>query len=429
MAENRIKNFEELATTENRRSALLVAEAALESLDTVKVMERSVSLRGDVLNVQGENFDLSKFKNIKVVGFGKASYRAALALEKILGPRITAGAVIGLEEGEGKYIKTFAGTHPKPSAQNVLAGQKIFEIVKNSSGDDLLIVLVSGGGSALLCSSEEEREQGIKLYESFLKTGKTIGVLNTVRKHLSVLKGGGLAKIAYPATVIGLVFSDVPGDNFGDVASGPTYKDLSTVADAAKIISDNNLGEFNLMETPKDDKYFEKVRNFVLVSNTTATEAMAAKAAELGFAAHVISTELYDETNLALEKIFSAKQEQGEKNTVIIAAGESKLKVSDRHGKGGRNSHMALLAACKHKIGEDSVFISLASDGLDNSDAAGAIVDKNTCAKAKGMDMDGEVYLHGFNSYEFFKKTGDMLITGPTGANVSDLMLLLKKND
>lgn len=425
--ENRIKNFEELATTENRRSALLVAEAALESLHTEKVMERSLSLAGNILTIQGENFDLSKFKGIKVVGFGKASSAAVRALEKILGSKIQEGAAVGLEKGEGRYIETFAGTHPKPSAPNIEAGQKIFEIVKNASAEDLVIVLVSGGGSALLCSSKDECEQGARLYESFLKTGKTIGVLNTVRKHLSVLKGGGLAKIAYPAAIIGLIFSDVPGGNFSDVASGPTYKDLSTVADAEKIIAENHLGEFKLTETPKDDKYFEKVRNFVLVSNKTAADAMAEKARELGFAAEIFSTELYDDMEPALDKIFAAQKKHKEENTVVIAAGEPKLKVSDRHGKGGRNSHMALTAACSHKIDRDSVFISLASDGLDNSDAAGAIVDESTCAKAKDLDMDGEVYLHGFNSYEFFKKTGDMLITGPTGGNVSDLMLLLTR--
>ncbi|MFA6510252.1 MAG: glycerate-2-kinase family protein [Candidatus Paceibacterota bacterium] len=258
MDQKRIKNFENLATTENRKLALLVAEAGLDALDTGRVIASSVTLNGNILQIQGESFDLSKFKNIKVVGFGKASCTAALALEKILGSRIGGGAVIGLEKNKCEYVETFAGTHPKPSAPNILAGQKIFELVKNSTIDDLIIALVSGGGSALLCSSAKESEQGIKLYESFLKTGKTISVLNTVRKHLSILKGGGLAEIAYPATVIGLIFSDVPGDNFGDVASGPTYKDVSTVADAEKIIADNNLGDFDLMETPKDDKYFEK---------------------------------------------------------------------------------------------------------------------------------------------------------------------------
>ena len=123
--------------------------------------------------------------------------------------------------------------------------------------------------------------EGAKLYDGFLKTGRTIAEMNTVRKHLSLLKGGGLAKIAYPATVIGLIFSDVPGNNFENVASGPTYKDKTTIADAQKIITENNLGKFDLIETPKEDKYFEKVYNFVLVSNKTAVEAMAKKAKNL----------------------------------------------------------------------------------------------------------------------------------------------------
>src|SRR3989344_2912637 len=247
--ENRIKNFEQLATTDNRKLALLVAEAGLESLDTEKVIGRSLSLEGNILKVMGESFALAKFKNIKVVGFGKASCAAASALEKVLGSKIGGGAVIGLDKTQCDFIETFAGTHPKPSLPNIEASKKIFEMVKNSAADDLIIALVSGGGSALLCSSERECEQGTKLYEAFLKTGKTISELNTVRKHLSILKGGGLAKIAYPATVIWFIFSDIPGDNFEDVASGPTYKDLSTVRDAAKVIAANNLGEFELMET------------------------------------------------------------------------------------------------------------------------------------------------------------------------------------
>ncbi len=166
----------------------------------------------------------------------------------------------------------------------------------------MIIVLVSGGGSALLCCPEKECKQGMLFTIAFLKTGGTISEMNTIRKHLSLLKGGGLAKIAYPATVIGLIFSDIPGNAFENVASGPTYKDKTTVADAEKIITENNLGNFELIETPKEDKYFEKVHNFVLVSNTTAVDAMAKKAKELDLDAKIVSTELYDEVDKAFEK-------------------------------------------------------------------------------------------------------------------------------
>jgi glycerate-2-kinase len=215
----------------------------------------------------------------------------------------------------------------------------------------------------------------------------------------------------------------VPGDNFAEVASGPTYKDKTTIADAQKIITENNLGEFNLIETPKEDKYFEKVYNFVLVSNKTAVEAMVRKAQKFNLGVNIISTDLYDEINEAIKKIFSAQ----ENNTVVLAAGEPSIKVKNKKGKGGRNLHIGLQAIKMKMIGQNSVFISLASDGLDNSDAAGAVIDKSTIEKVEKLGLDVDDYSDRFDSYPFFQKTGDMIITGPTGANVSDLMILLTK--
>ncbi|MFA6520509.1 MAG: DUF4147 domain-containing protein [Candidatus Paceibacterota bacterium] len=423
MRDKQIKNFEDLATTENRRDALAIMEAGLKSINTENVILNSVRLQDDVLSIMGESFVLSKYKNIKIVGFGKSSCEGAIALEKILGDKIKEGVVIGLSKVICDNIEIFAGTHPRPSEANVEAGKKIYEIAKNSTEDDLIIALVSGGGSALLCYGDEECVQGVKLYDAFLNSGKTITEMNTVRKHLSLLKGGGLAKIAYPATVIGLIFSDVPGDNFADVASGPTYKDVTTIADAEKIIAKNNLGEFKLIETPKEDKYFEKVHNFVLVSNTTAAQAMAEKGKELGLATKIVSTELYDKGDDAIQKIFNAKGE----NTLVLAAGEPKIEVKDKSGKGGRNTHLSLQVLNNKIIDENSVFISFASDGQDNSDVAGAVVDKNTIEKAQKLNLNSEEYLNNFDSYNFFAKTGDLIITGPTGANVSDLMVLLTK--
>ena len=274
------------------------------------------------------------FQKIKVVGFGKSSGEAAMALEKILGDKITEGAVIDLEKVDCKYIETFAGTHPVSSAENFIAGKKIYEIISGSTTEDLIIALVSGGGSALLCYPENECEQGAKVYDAFLASGKTINEINTVRKHLSLLKGGGLAKVAYPATVIGLIFSDIPGDNFFEVASGPTYKDETTMADAQKIINENNLGQFDLVETPKEDKYFEKVHNFVLVSNKTAVEAMAKETEKSGLSVKIISTNLYDEVDAALKKIFNTTEETPP-YMVRLAAGEPSVVVPKNAGKGG----------------------------------------------------------------------------------------------
>ena len=278
-----------------------------------------------------------------------------------------------------------------------------------------------------MCHGKEECESGIKLYDSFLKSGKTIAEINTVRKHLSFLKGGGLAKIAYPATIVALIFSDIPGDNFENVASGPTYKDMTTVDDANKIIRENNLGEFNLIETPKEDKYFEKVHNFVLVSNQTAVEAMAQKAQEFNLETDIISTRLFDEASSVLKKIFSSKLYFHKENSVVLAAGEPSIVISPNRGKGGRNMHMGLLAIKNKTIDENTVFISFASDGMDNSDAAGVVVDKINIKNAEKLRLDVDDYLERFDSYSFFSKAGGIIKTGPTGANVSDLMILLKK--
>ena len=420
-----IKNFDELATTENRRLSLEIAEFGLEAISTKSVILNKIKLENNILTIEGQSFDLAKFKNIKVVGFGKCSCEAGKVLEEVLGDKINVGAIVGLNKIDCKYIETFAGTHPRPSEANIEPGKRIYEIIKDSKEDDLIIVLVSGGGSALLNYPESEVAQGRMLYENFLKSGKTINEINTVRKHISLLKGGGLAKIAYPATVIGLIFSDVPGDNFSEVASGATYKDELTNEDAQKIIDEYNLGKYELIETPKENKYFEKVHNFVLVSNKTAVEAMNKKSQELGFKTDVLSTEMYDEVEVTLHKIFHEEKD----NTVVLVAGEPKLVVTKKGGSGGRQLYMGLEEIKLKMIDNDSVFIALASDGMDNSDAAGVIVDKKTLEDVEKLGVDVEKILESFDVYPVFKKSGDMIMTGPTGANVSDLMILLTKNN
>jgi len=225
--------------------------------------------------------------------------------------------------------------------------------------------------------------------------------------------------------VVSLIFSDIPGDVFENVASGPTYKDTSTVEDARKIIKENNLGEFDLIETPKEDKYFEKVENFILVSNKTAVEAMMKKALDFNLKANIISTDLYDGYKEVIKKIFSNKKE----NTIVLAAGEPSVVIKNISGRGGRNLHMGLEVVKEKIINDDSVFISFASDGMDNTDAAGAIIDKNTIEKINKLGLDIPDYSERFDSYSVFEKSGDLIKTGPTGSNVSDLMLLLSKSN
>ncbi len=423
MKKGYIKNFEEISISKNRELTLEIIEAGYEAIDTEKVITDSIILEGEILKVQDNIYDLSLYKKIKVVGFGKASCQAAYILEGILGDKISEGAIIGLHKVPCKYIETYAGMHPVPSLENIVGGKRISEIATNMKEDELLIVLVSGGGSALLCYPESECIQGKKLYQNFLKSGQTINEINTIRKHLSLLKGGGLAKAAYPATVIGLIFSDIPGNHFQDVASGPTYKDVTTVHDAKRIIEQFDLGEYDLVETPKEDKFFEKVKNYVLVSNQNALHAMESKAKELDLSVEIISDELYSNVESSLEKIFSAQKE----NTVILAGGEPSLKVHGKTGLGGRNLHMALSALHMNLVKDHSVFVSFASDGMDNSDSAGAIADKFTVEKFNKLKIDAEEYLDNFDSYSAFLQSRDMIITGTTGSNVSDLMVLLTR--
>ncbi len=420
-----IKNYAEIAISKNREIVLSGIKKALDSIDTKNIIKNNIILKDNVLKIQDKEFDLNLFEKIKVVGFGKSACDAALALEEVLGDKINQGIVVGLNKITCNHIETFVGTHPKPSLTNVAPGKRIYELLKDSTEKDLIITIVSGGGSALLCYPESECIQGEKLYNTFLKSGQTILEINTIRKHLSLLKGGGLAKLVYPATVIGLVFSDVPGDKFEEVASGPTYKDETTISDAQKIIDKYNLGDFDLIETPKEDKYFEKVFNFILVDNKTAVLSLEDTFKNLGLKTKILSTSMYDEVEKNINEIFQAK----ENNTVILAAGEPRLKVYGNRGSGGRNLYMALKALKLNHFHNDTVFVSLASDGMDNGPYAGAFADSLTLEKVKNLNINIDEALNNFDAETAFKKTNDLIITGPTGANVSDLMILFCKDE
>lgn len=419
-----IKNAPELATTPARELALNIADAGLEAIDTERVILNSVKLHGDILRIKDAEFDLTKFKSIKVVGFGKASCAAAGALEEVLGARITAGAIIDISIGKCKLIEHFVGTHPIPSAENVEATRHIVDLATGITEQDLVLVIVSGGGSALLCYPQNECDQNAKLYEKFLPTGATIQELNLVRKHLSSLKGGGLAKLFYPATIVGLIFSDVPGGNDKIVASGPTFKDESTAQSAREVIKKYGIdeGEFEFVETPKEDKFFEKVTNLTLVSNELALYAMKRRAEDFGLRANIISSELYDNAKISTEKMIAGLLGCD----VALAAGETSLMVDKKGGSGGRNLFLAV-EAVKH-LSPGMEFIALASDGRDNCDFAGALVDEGTFAKMKELNLDIEKYLSNYDAVPPLEQTNSLIKTGPTGANISDLMILLKKS-
>lgn len=423
MPEISIKNSRELLKNSGRSAMLKIVEAGLNAIETENIIKKSVSLLENkkILKIKDFEISLSRFRRIKIIGFGKASCEAALTLEKIFGNKIKGGVVIDVKAAKCEYITSLVGTHPRPSKQNILATRHILELAKETNKDDLILAVVSGGGSALLCWPEEECEQGKRLFSDFLKVGGDVRELNIVRKHLSFLKGGGLAKLFYPAAVVGLIFCDVPGGSAEEVASGPTFKDSTTMKDAEAILDKYGLSGYTLTETPKEDIYFEKVVNIPLVTNVRALSAMARAAKRLGFQPKIFSAEIGDGASAVLKKM----KRLASKKTVILGGGEIKLAVKKGGGSGGRNTHLALAAAkC---IGRTDIFVSVASDGIDNSDAAGAIVDLETIKKAKKFKLRAEDYLQDYDSYDFFKKTKDLIFTGPTGANVSDLMIWMRK--
>lgn len=421
--DHRIKNYQELAKTKHHQDALDIIEAGYDAIDTEKAILENIKLVDGVLKVKDNEYDLSDFENIYIVGCGKVVCKAAATLEKVLDKKITDGAVIGINGGICEVVKDYEGTHPIPSQQNFKATEDIMRVGEKATDKDLVIAIIGGGGSALLCSSQKECDQGRDLYEDFLPSGGSIDELNLVRRHISTLKGGGLAKILYPATVVSLIFSDVPGDDCRVVASGPTYKDDSTIADAKKIVEKYNIRNLELVETPKEDKYFEKVKNVLLVSNNNAIAKMSEKAESLGYKSINGGCNLYnfpDEVN----KNF---QDLAEENSVVIFGGETKLVVPENcSGKGGRNDFLSLFMS--EHLKDNQIFVSMASDGHDNTDAAGGIVDGQTSEEIKSLGIDLEKHKVCLDSYPVLEKVNKLFFTGYIESNVSDLMFLLTFN-
>lgn len=417
---HRIQNFDELNTSPLRSDALAIAEAAYAAIDTETAIKAKLSVSGTSLKAGDRTYDLSKYKRIRVIGFGKASATAAGAVESLLHTWLTDGAVIDVRSGPSSIINMSQGAHPRPTQVNVVLTEHIVEMAKDSSQDDLVVIIVSGGGSSLLCYPAQECDQAARLYDDLLKTGATIEEMNTIRKHISNVKGGWLAKHLHPADVIGLIFCDIPGDHYEEVASGPTYLDRTTVADAQRVLDTYGLSGYTLNETPKDEVLFEHVYNVPILSNTIAVQAMEEAARNLGYAVVTIGTALYDPPR----ELVQCMHESASAKTAVLGAGESSLVVTKKGGTGGRCQYMALEAL--RILPENELLLPLASDGIDNSDAAGAFADAQVMQKARQLSLSIEERLADYDTYSFFKASGALLYTGQTGANVSDLFILLR---
>ncbi len=422
-----IQNYQELATTKQRRDALAILETGYKAVDTGEAVRRSVKLKGSVLTIQNRRYDLDKYKRVVLVGIGKAAYEASYALQKIMKSRLKEGIVLDVKcDGKLKNITCFDGTHPMPSEKNSRATAKIMDLVNSLDSHDLLLTIVSGGGSALLCQPYKMRRgELVMITRALMNAGATIEELNTVRKHLSVIQGGQLARMAHPATVASLVFSDVPGNGLTIVASGPTAMDDTTITDAAKVLTKYKIMKAcpipgcDLIETPKDPVFFKKVRNFLVVTNRVAVKAMQEEAQKRGYKARVYSVRLVGEAREVGKDLAKAVR-AGE---ALIAAGETTVTVKG-DGKGGRNQELALGALVN--LPDNVLVSSVASDGIDYTPIAGGIADKKTLEIVEKKKLDPHEALKTNNAYPFWKKTGSAIKTGDTGINVSDLMLALK---
>lgn len=420
-----IKNFDKLATTPQRKIVLGLVEEALSSIQTENVLNRKINVSNGKLIIKDKSFDLSNFQRVFLIGFGKGSARNSKFIEEKLGNYLTDGFVIDTNPEDFKKIKFTKGTHPLPSEQNLIFTKLLLkDELRDLSEKDLFIVVVTGGGSALFETPYRVTlDKLIAIEEQLLKSGADIFEMNTVKKHLSLLKGGGLLKYLYPSRVIGIISSDVPGNDLSVISSGPTVRDQTTVEDALNIADKYRLRDItrdDFTQTPNEDKYFENVFNFLILSNQTALEAMRQKAHDLGFAANIFSNKFQMEARKAGETLIK----NAEKGTILLVGGETTVKVTGR-GEGGRNQEVVLSALAS--IDEKTIISSFDSDGWDNSPFAGAIGDFKTVEKAKSLHLDPLMYLNSNNSLEFFQKVGDGIETGRLPSNVADLMIILRK--
>jgi glycerate-2-kinase len=420
-----IKNRDILGTTMLRLDALDILEAGYEAVLTERVITQALRREEDDLIIGDRTLSLSRYARVLVVAIGKCAVDAALALERILGDRISGGIVLDVRAVQFDRLRSFQGTHPFPSEANREATTEIVGLLRSTTEQDLVIAVISGGGSALLTlpyqmTPDELQRMTAALWEK----GATIAEVNTVRKHTSLILGGHFAKEAHPATVLSFIFSDVPGNDIETIASGPTVMDASTIAEADAILRKYDVREktglsIPLLETPKDATYFARVLNELVVTNRTALEAMAARAESLGYAA-----EIKDDRIQGIASEVGATIVSGviPGKHCLLWGGETTVRVTGG-GTGGRNQELALGAA--RVIPDGVVLVAAASDGWDNSDVAGAITDAGDRKRAEMLGLDPDAILAENDSYRFWQRVGGAIVTGRTGINVADCYMVL----
>jgi len=426
---------------------------ALLAADPRTILRNKVRVRGNELEIGTLSFKLSEFRRVLVIGGGKASAGMASEIERILDGWITGGSVnipaYTKPWPKSKRIKFNPATHPVPREAGVRGVKNMLRLVGHPSEDDLVICLISGGGSALmpLPSAGILLSDKQKTTNLLLKSGAKIDEINAVRKHLSDFKAGRLAEKLYPATVLSLIISDVVGDKLESIASGPTVPDDTTYADAYTILQERGLWrkvpgsvrkriqkgkEGKLLETPKkSSRIFKRVHNVLVGTNKESCQAAAEVLEKRGYHSLILSTRLQGEAR-EVGKILAGicisireNQLPAAPPAALVAGGETTVIVHGK-GRGGRNQELVLSAGLSIRGNPAILVSSIGTDGVDGpTNAAGAVADGVTVDRGLRIHMDPDSYLRENNSYPFFERLNDLVLTGPTGTNVNDIFIAL----
>jgi glycerate 2-kinase len=428
---------------EMRVTARHFFEHALKESSIDKAFRRHVACERGVLRICEDLYDLNSYRHRFVISIGKAAHTLVTALEMQAGDRFE-GIVAGSVEPpwQARGFRYFSGGHPMPNQESIRAADAMLKSVAAQDASSLVIYLLSGGGSSMVekpLDEEVSLADLVATYHVLVHSGAPIAEINAIRKHLSAVKGGKLARAAYPAQQVSILVSDVPDDTPDALASGPTMPDSTTVGDCYAIASKYEMLKHlpqsvrqlferrALDETPKsDDPAWHRSRWWTVLSNASLFEAIKPEAERHGFRVEVDNGcddwDYEKASDYLLDRLRELRRQSD--RVCLISGGEVTVKVT-HGGTGGRNQQFAL--ACAEKIvAENITILSAGTDGIDgNSPAAGAVVDGTTLQRARAHGLDAKIYLSGFNAYLYFEKLGDTVMTGPTGNNLRDLRVLL----
>ncbi|MGC8745694.1 MAG: glycerate kinase type-2 family protein [Candidatus Saccharicenans sp.] len=433
-----------------------ISQEVLRAVKPVRLIEENVKREGKYLWVGGERIDLDDYEGISMISIGKAGGALYESFWPLIKDRLKEAVATGVDKFEVKNNAILIpAAHPLPDKWSLEAGKKAYQLALSLSEKDLLLVLISGGGSSHLCYPEFglELEAKREVIELLLKAGADIKELNTVRKHLSRIKGGRLAKAAWPAKVVNLIISDVIGNDLENIASAPTWCDSSTFAQALEVLARKGISEICpasalkiLLEgakgrreetVKKGDKILGKVSSFIIGDNLKALYAAKQEARNYGLETIILTSEDNGQAREAAEKYiqqlstFIQKVREKKRAFCLLGGGELVVKVKGK-GRGGRNTEFVL--AClieiikqRQKFSDfDWLIMSLATDGVDGpTDSAGAWISSEIISQVERKGLEPEKYLENNDSYSFFKEVGGILYTGPTGTNVMDVRLFL----